>query len=129
MLELLQRYAELAPEEIRLVPRSDQLMMIDSPAIAPILITIDPSDAQQESMVDIAVLGIVQWGLARREDLSFTAKFHHHMMNRSEEWAKPFDFWITSDTDALVKFGNSGDRLGEVALTAYVAYLEALTND
>ena len=128
MIELLQRYAALAPEEIRLVPRGTHVMILWSPAIDPVVVNVAVGNPQ-ESMVDIAVLGIVQWGLSRREDLSFTAKFHHHMMNRSEEWAKPFDFWITSDTDALVNFGNSGDLLGEVALTAYVAYLESLTND
>jgi hypothetical protein len=119
VIELIQRWAELAPDEIQLVPRGTKLVLIDSPAIAPVVVNVSLDGSPQESMVDIAVLGIVLKSFADRQKGKGPLDSDDIDIRLREG-----DYYceIFSAEDELSSAVRSSPGLA--ALTAYVEYLE-----
>jgi hypothetical protein len=121
MLDLLKRYAELAPEEIRLAPRGTSTIILCSPATNPIVINV-AVDGPQESMVDIAVLGIVLKSFADRQK----ANGSRHEANLAiYSSGKNFEMSIGCDGYFDLICVAEADSPGLAALIAYVEYLES----
>ena len=121
MLELLKRYAELAPEEITVGRRGTTMCLVSSPLISPYVLELaidENSSHNAHPYFDFIVQGMVQRAVVSRG----------------------YDFSVATNLEAVDRFafgiegGNGVDwfdsnRPGLASLKAYIKLLEGLGND